>query len=224
MRRQEYEIYDIITKQRIDKSKIVPGKSYIICYLNDKWKIRKVTFDENGEIKTEEYIRLGDKQQEIKDTIVNILEMKGNTSIQVEYSKNMDIQDGATRVEIGLPIYNVKYQDLNGVGQERMLDADTLKDVLTFDTNHNKHITIKDKVIKDAPINIQTNALNGEPELVTVNWNNVERMGGETSISNGNVIFNVNKDGEMRTYDLRTAEGVSGLKDYMEKETVREKE
>jgi len=26
------------------------------------------------------------------------------------------------------------------------------------------------------------------------------------------------------TYDLRTAEGVSGLRDYMEKEAVREKE
>jgi len=198
MEKQEYEIYDIITKQRVDKNQIVQGKSYIICYLNDKWKIRRVTFDENKEIKTEDYIKLGDKQQEVKDTITKILETKGNNNIQVEYSKNVDIQAGTTKIEIGIPNYHVRYQDLNGLDKERMLDADTLKDMLAFDTNHNKHITIKDKVIKDAPIHIQTNGLKGKTDLVTVNWNNVERTGGETSISNGDVIFNVKKDGTMR--------------------------
>ncbi len=226
MSEQEYEIYDIITKQKVEKSQVIPGKSYIISYAKDKWKIRKVIFNENGEIKSEDYIRLEDKQEAVIKTIINILKTKGNTDIDINYNKAINIEG----IEIRLPIYNVKYKDEQGKTKERMLESHSLKDILTFDEKGNKHIIIKDAIIQDTTIQIgnsekydSKNNANYQETMkpkeydnpITVNWSNVE-MDSDTFISKGNVIFNVNNDGKTASYDLRTNEGVGGLKEYME--------
>lgn len=227
MDEQEYEIYDIITKQKIDKSQVKPGKSYIINYTKDKWKIRRVVFDENGKIKNEYYIKLEDRQEAIKDTIISILKSKGNTDIQIDYDDAIRLNG----IEIKMPVFNVKYKDTQGITRERILDEQSLKDILILDENGNENIVLNNSNIKTMQIGNSKEYSNyntynsydtvGQKEEqtqfeerrnpMTVNWTNV-KVTGEVSIAKTNAIFYVND----YAYDLRTDKGVEEFRKYMD--------
>lgn len=239
MNNQSYDIYDIITGQKINIEQVKQGKSYIIYYPYEKWKVRTVKFDENKNIINEQFINREDRDINVENTLVEILERQGNTNINIEYRQGIDLESGENPLQMKLPVYYVTYTNIDGIEKERIVESQSLQEILVTKGNGNKEIHIQDSIIKSVQIgrNNQTNRQNNsygenqkyfnENEKNTSNektskatmqiyMNNVN-LKGDTTVSKGNIIIHhTNKDGKQLDYDLRTDEGVEQFRTYIE--------
>ena len=111
MNAKNYEIYDIITGKKLDKSRIKTEKKYIIYYPDNKWKVRTVCFSETGEISQEQLLNQSDKFTEIKNTLYKILERNCNKNIKINYDTSINLDN----IKIEMPVINVSYQNINGI-------------------------------------------------------------------------------------------------------------
>ena len=238
MKEQDFEIYDMITGQKITKDKVKPGTKYIIYYPKDNWKIRTGYINENGEIENESYLAKDDKITEIKNTLYRILERKGNTNIRIDDMQETKLNN----LEIGMPLISISYQDVNGVNRNRILNANTLKDIYAIGEDGQELIQLdgetnisylrvgeNNNISKEKQYSENREYIHEEEQPKThKNPTRIYINGGinakNLEVSKGNLEIYLKKDGEELCFDLRTDEGVEALKEHWEKEQEQEQQ
>ena len=221
MENKEYDIYDIVTGKKIEQSQVIPGKTYIIYYLQDKWKVRSVVFDENFKIIKEKYISREDREKSVADALYQILERQGCTDINISNENEILEQD----IRIRLDMYQMNYRDKEGRIIKRILDANTLKDIITVDKNNNKTISVTNAQIEVGGNNNQKQQINQnktkvgdkQEKLMILYCNNCKIMG-SNEFGMVNAIVCINGQDRETIYDLRTQEGVEDFKQYVNKQ------
>lgn len=145
--KEEKYIYELETKQRIREEDIIPGKPYIVYFPNDKWKIRKVVFNKDKSINKEEYVNIKDKMEIMMQKIRQSLEKQGCEDIEIYFDEKLEIEN----FRINVDNYHVSYKDSRGTRKERILNTDTLEDMIINDkdgiTVNISHATINSALI-----------------------------------------------------------------------------
>lgn len=237
MNTKNYEIYDIITGKKLDKSQIKIEKKYIIYYPDDKWKVRTVCFNENGEISQEQLLNQSDKFTEIKNTLYRILERKGNKNIKINYDTSINLDN----IKIEMPVINVSYQNTNGIEINRCLSLNSLQDVYISNNEFEKHIYLENETVNSIQIgNMNPNLNNNNAKFnqfedftqfnrtynKTKKSPSIYHISGihcnNLQVSKGNM--QVYLDEDKKCFDLRTDDGVNGLYEYLQKQNENELE
>lgn len=183
--------YDMITKQEINEQELRQNIPYII--LTDKWKIRVVTFKQDG--KTEESFLTLQEEEIARREILRQRLMQMGYQVQGIHQKENFIVDG---IQINVPNYVAQLQDSQGRKGEALYDCESLEG-LVKNTEHGKMIQIEGKTISGGSLieNI------GMP-------NNINRA--TNARNTGNIILNIDQWGAFKaTYNLRNPEDVKRL-------------
>ena len=183
--------YDMITKQEINEQELRQNIPYII--LTDKWKIRVVTFKQDG--KTEESFLTLQEEEIARREILRQRLMQMGYQVQGIHQKENFIVDG---IQINVPNYVAQLQDSQGRKGEALYDCESLES-LVKNTEHGKMIQIEGKTISSGSL--------------------IENIGMPTNInratnakSTGNIILNIDQWGAFKaTYNLRNPEDVKRL-------------
>lgn len=183
--------YDMITKQEINEQELRQNIPYII--LTDKWKIRVVTFKQDG--KTEERFLTLQEEEIARREILRQRLMQMGYQVQGIHQKENFIVDG---IQINVPNYVAQLQDSQGRKGEVLYDCGSLEG-LVKNTEHGKMIQIEGKTISGGSL--------------------IENIGMPTNISRatnarntGNIILNIDQWGAFKaTYNLRNPEDVKRL-------------
>lgn len=183
--------YDMITKQEINEQELRQNIPYII--LTDKWKIRVVTFKQDG--KTEESFLTLQEEEIARREILRQRLMQMGYQVQGIHQKENFIVDG---IQINVPNYVAQLQDSQGRKGEALYDCESLEG-LVKNTEHGKMIQIEGKTISGGSL--------------------IENIGMPTNISRatnarntGNIILNIDQWGAFKaTYNLRNPEDVKRL-------------
>lgn len=237
MNAKNYEIYDIITGKKLDKSQIKTEKKYIIYYPDNKWKVRTVCFNETGEISQEQLLNQSDKFTEIKNTLYKILERNCNKNIKINYDTSINLDN----IKIEMPVINVSYQNINGIEINRRLSLNSLQDVYVSNNEYEKYIHLENETVNSIQIGNMNSNLNNNNDKFNQfedstqfhrSYNKTEKSPSIYHISGIHVNnFQVSKgnmqvyiDKNKKCFDLRTDDGVNGLSEYLQKQKENELE
>ena len=204
----EEHYYDMRTKQEVVESQIKPDIPYILYKPNEKWKIRTIIFDRQGN-RRDYYIDRQDVQKSVEGNLRTILQNRGYTDINIVHREDLQLDLNRLSLEAGgLSNYQITYKDGDGKTRQQYLEGESLKNIVRQDGNKTE-VNIENRRIENLEIKgllIGKRKTDRESEM---NSKTGSTYKGRSLSGRGRVILNVDQFGFKGQYDLSTEEGIA---------------